>query len=110
MPFATAIFSRNAGLLHCCGLPWLPAVADPPKLSPEAVADAEQAARREQHDREEDDPDHRMEPLLGESDRIQEADVADVVVEDDEDEGPDPGALDPVETADHRHHEQVEHS
>ncbi len=70
----------------------------------------DQPVGRENDDEQEDDPDDGVE-AAADLDRVEELGqpaVADVVVDDDEGERADPGALDPPEPADHRDDQQVD--
>src|SRR5581483_8487288 len=84
----------------------------PPGPIEETGPDTEQAVGGDDHDREEDDPDDRVEaPAEEGSSEPEPGDVRvrrDVRVHDDEHESADPGALDSQKTADHGHHEQVD--
>src|SRR5262245_28750240 len=78
------------------------------ELALDRLPDAEDPTRREQDDHEKDDADHGVEPLVADADVAETGNGAEVVVEDDEDKGTDPGALEPVETADHRDDQEVD--
>ena len=79
----------------------------PPRLAagtPEAVPQSHEPVRRDDDDDQEDQADDRVEAAADHG----QLDVADIVVDDDEGEGADPGALDPGEAADDGDHEQLD--
>src|SRR6266550_5689212 len=98
-------FDTHRGLI---GRPRPAATAAPRE---DAIPDAHQAPRGDQNNDEEDDPDDGVEgPAEERATHAQQrhVEVTHVVLDHDESEGADPGALDPQEAADHRHDEQVD--
>src|SRR5215217_3781548 len=90
------------GLPHLDRVP-IVGVAPPPREEGEhTLPEAHHASRRHQHDDEEDRPDQRVEA------RPDEIDALRVVIDDDEEQRADPGALEPVEAADDGDYEQVD--
>src|SRR6266542_578627 len=86
-------------------------VAASSKPTEAAIPDPHQASGRDEHDDEKDDPDDGVERPAEEcAAEAQPGDreVAHVVLDHDEHERAEPGALDAHEAADHRHHEQVD--
>src|ERR687898_1480049 len=78
--------------------------AAPSQGTPEAVPNPPEPVRRDDDDDQEDQADDRVEAAADHG----QLDVADVVVDDDEGEGAEPGALNPDEAADDRDDEQLD--